>query len=187
MLTPNEAYQYDPTFRRVVDLMCAYLSEYQITPSELRQAAILAATMHADRCIKPLYIAKPRPWQGMEVFIEEAKDIPPAMFGALVTEAELNRTVSGSMFNTTGPNFTEQDKQTGLDKFKCICGLSEHPNRTKHTHTCNDSNWVLYHPKFTPIPLEHCHTFRATGKGFAACADCGMSDVYYNWAYNKKS
>ena len=49
MLTPNEAYQYDPTFRRVVDLMCAYLSEYQITPSELRQAAILAATMHEAR------------------------------------------------------------------------------------------------------------------------------------------
>ena len=64
MLTPNEAYQYDPTFRRVVDLMCAYLSEYEITPAELRQAAILAATMHADRCIKPLYIAKPKPWEG---------------------------------------------------------------------------------------------------------------------------
>jgi predicted chitinase len=52
MLTPNEAYQYDSTFRRVVDLMCAYLSEYQITPSELRQAAILAATMHENRRIK---------------------------------------------------------------------------------------------------------------------------------------
>jgi hypothetical protein len=187
MLTPNEAYQYDPTFRRVVELMQAYLSEYEITPAELRQAAILAATMHADRCIKPLYIAKPKSWEGMQVFIDEAKDIPPAMFGVPVTDAELNRTVSGSMFNTTGPNFTEQDRQAGLDKFKCICGLSEHPNRTKHTHTCNDSNWVFYHPKFTPIPLEHCHTFRATGKGFAACADCGMSDVYYNWAYNKKS
>ena len=49
MLTPNEAYQYDPTFRRVVDLMCAYLSEYEITPAELRQAAILAATMHEAR------------------------------------------------------------------------------------------------------------------------------------------
>ena len=53
MLTPNEAYQYDPTFRRVVDLMCAYLSEYQITPSELRQAAILAATMHENRRTRP--------------------------------------------------------------------------------------------------------------------------------------
>lgn len=57
MLTPNEAYQYDQTFRRVVDLMCAYLSEYEITPAELRQAAILAATMHEARHIKPLYTA----------------------------------------------------------------------------------------------------------------------------------
>ena len=56
MLTPNEAYQYDPTFRRVVDLMCAYLSVYEITPSELRQSAILAYTMHEARRIRPLFV-----------------------------------------------------------------------------------------------------------------------------------
>ena len=158
MLTPTEAYQYDPTFRRVVDLMCAYLSEYEITPAELRQAAILAATMHEARRIKPLIIT-----------------IPPAVFGALVTEEELNRTVSGSMFNLQGcesgriqsavPNFTEQDKQAGLD---------------------NHRNWVYHHPKSTPQCDEHCHIFRASGYGYEVCYDCGMSDVYYNWAYNKK-
>lgn len=58
MLTPKEAYQYDPTFRRVVDLMRAYLHEYEITPAELRQAAMLAATMHAEQHVKPLYVSK---------------------------------------------------------------------------------------------------------------------------------
>jgi hypothetical protein len=198
MLTPNEAYQYDSTFRRVVNLMCAYLSEYEITPAELRQAAILAATMHADRCIKPLYIAKPRPWQGMEVFIDEAKDITPAMFGGLITNApmrtatgstvgisRIGSTVGGSVggrFPSDGTTVTQVDKGS----FKCICGLSEHPNRSKHTHTCNDTNWEFYHPKVTPIPpqcAEHCHLFVGTGKGYSVCNDCGMSDVYYNWAY----
>jgi hypothetical protein len=210
MLTPNEAYQYDPTFRRVVDLMCAYLSEYEITPAELRQAAILAATMHADRCIKPLYIAKPKSWEGMQVFIDEAKDIPPAMFGVPVTDAELNRTVSGSMFHdqwsdkayvnraasgsmlgcetgriqTSVSNFTEQDKQAGLEhdytmmlKYNCICSTPYWGQA--HSSTCRDYNWDVTHSK-----PEHCHIFRASGHGYDVCNDCGMSDVYY-WAYNK--
>jgi hypothetical protein len=161
VLTPTEAYQYDSTFRRVVDLMCAYLSEYEITPAELRQAAILAATMHADRCIKPLYIP-----------------IPPAMFGSL---DELSRTATGAMFNiegcTTGrfkssaPNFTVQDKQDSisrigatsggcpsagwtvtqvdkpsvLDKYECICGAPSWGQA--HSHTCKDYNWDVTHPK----------------------------------------
>ena len=58
MLTPNEAYQYDGTFRRVEDLMVAYLREFQITPAELRQAAMLASSMHEARRIRPLLISK---------------------------------------------------------------------------------------------------------------------------------
>ena len=135
MLTPNEAYQYDSTFRRVVDLMCAYLSEYQITPSELRQAAIIAATMHENLRIK------------------------------------------------------EQDKQAGLEqdynmmlKYNCICGYKG-SNKDLHSHTCQDYNWEVTHPK-----PEHCHIFVGTGYGYGVCQvnDCGMSDVYYNHEYNKK-
>ena len=53
MMNPEEAYKYDATFHRVVDLMRAHLSVYEITPSELRQAAILAATMHEAQRVKP--------------------------------------------------------------------------------------------------------------------------------------
>ena len=144
MLTPNEAYQYDPTFRRVVDLMCAYLSEYQITPSELRQAAILAATMHEDRRIRPLFIS-------------------PAMFGGLVTNPP--QTATGAM----------------LDKSKCVCGYKG-TNKELHSATCQHLNWEFYHPK-----TEHCHTFlNLAYRDYRVCADCGMSDVYYNWAYPSK-
>lgn len=54
MMNPTEAYKYDNTFRSVVDQMRSVLSIYHITPAELRQAAILAATMHDAEHIKPI-------------------------------------------------------------------------------------------------------------------------------------
>ena len=99
MLTPNEAYQYDGTFRRVVDLMAAYLSEFEITPAELRQAAMLASSMHEARRIKPLFISKSKSWLygGIDypvLYMDEAKDIPPAMFGGMNFNIEQG-TISG--------------------------------------------------------------------------------------------
>jgi hypothetical protein len=155
-------YLNDATFHRVVDQMRALLSAYHITPHELREAAILAATMHETERIRPLFIS-PSPFGGM-VFVDEAKDIPPAMFGELSLD-NTNRTATGSTvgisrigstvggsvggrFSSDGTTVTLVDKGS----FRCICGLSEHPNRSKHTHTCNDSNWVFYHPKTTPTP-----------------------------------
>ena len=145
------------------------------------------------------------------MFVDEAKDIPQAMFGGLIDEPM--RTATGSAVDTSkwgnsmvgiNPMFDTSGCETGrfhsdgvtvtvtqVDKgsFKCICGIHEHPNRQRHTHTCNDSNYEFYHPKVTPTPpqcAEHCHLFVGTGKGYSVCNDCGMSDVYYNWAYNKK-
>ena len=99
MLTPNEAYQYDGTFRRVVDLMAAYLSEFEITPAELRQAAMLASSMHEARRIKPLFISKSKSWLygGIDypvLYMDEAKNIPPAMFGGICST---DRTASGAI------------------------------------------------------------------------------------------
>ena len=139
MMNPEESYKYDATFHRVVDLMRAHLSVYEITPSELRQAAILAATMHEAQRVKPLFTRSyfpAKPWGDMEVFIDEAKDLPPAMFGG------------------------EQ-----IDKSKWGVGMVGAP----------------------PSKPEHYHIFRSSGYGYDVCNDCGMSDVYYNWAYNKKS
>jgi len=38
-----------------VDMMRAFLAQYHLTPSEMREAAVLAATMHEMENIKPLY------------------------------------------------------------------------------------------------------------------------------------
>src|ERR1017187_1060454 len=171
--------------------MRSFLSAYHITPHELREAAILAATMHESERIRPLFINPamlPKPWGGMEVFIDEAKDITPTMFGGLIDEPM--RTATGSAvgcksgrFSSDGTTVTQVDKGS----FKCICGLSEEPNRQRHTHTCNDSNYGFYHPRVTPTPPqcgEHCHLFHVADSGISLCADCGMSESYYNWAYN---
>ena len=56
MMSPEEAYKYDSTFRQAVDQMRALLGYYEITPAELRQAAMLASTMHEAERIRPLLI-----------------------------------------------------------------------------------------------------------------------------------
>ena len=170
MLSPEEAYKYDATFHRVVDLMRAHLSVYEITPSELRQAAILAATMHESQRVKPLFTRSyfpATPWGGMEVSIDEAKDIPPAMFGPPI----------GTLPTDKNPEYD----------LKCVCGWTNVTTKEMHSATCQHYNWNFYHPVPGLSKPEHCHIFRTSGYGFDVCADCGMSDVYYNWAYNEKS
>ena len=186
MMSPEEAYKYDATFQRVVDLMRAHLSVYEITPSELRQAAILAAAMHESQRVKPLFTRSyfpAKPWGGMEVFIDEAKDIPPAMFGGM----EYDKWSGKNIVNRTVPiGFLPSDKNPEYD-LKCICGWTNVTTKEMHSATCQHYNWNFYHPVTGLSKPEHCHIFRSSGYGYDVCNDCGMSDVYYNWAYNKKS
>lgn len=90
MLSPEEAYKYDNTFRHIVDIMRAELSVYQITPAELRQAALLAATMHEMERVRPLLILHD------SIYMKVPMD-QPAMFGGDWADSNtLSRTVSGS-------------------------------------------------------------------------------------------
>jgi hypothetical protein len=60
-------YKNDKTFNRAVDILRAFLKEYQLTPSELREAAVLASTMHVAENVNPLFIydkAKLKPYDG---------------------------------------------------------------------------------------------------------------------------
>ena len=54
MMTPTEQYKYDSKFRKIVDILRHELMNCEFTPSELRQAVILAATMHAEQNIRPI-------------------------------------------------------------------------------------------------------------------------------------
>lgn len=156
MLTPKEAYQYDTTFRRVVDSMRAYLHEYEITPAELRQAAMLAATMHVYQHVKPLYISK---FGGMDyrtIYFDEAKNFPE-MFGGLQSAV--------------------QDKQAGTKPvLNCICSANGKFALT-HTTTCQHYNWEYFRLPKSEHKFNIIRNIRAYDE-YRVCCFCGLSDVY---------
>lgn len=79
-------YHHDSVTRRVVDMLRSFLGSYHMTPGELREAVILAATMHEAENIRPLFIALPKRGAAMDdlmpYYITRSLE-PPAMFGGL--------------------------------------------------------------------------------------------------------
>lgn len=64
-LTPEERYARDPVFRALVCQLWAALRGGEWTPTELREAAILAASIHESETIRPLILGRLRPLEGM--------------------------------------------------------------------------------------------------------------------------
>jgi len=52
MQTPKERYETDNDFRTLVDVIFSFIDNAQYTPSELRQAVILASIRHAQLNIR---------------------------------------------------------------------------------------------------------------------------------------
>lgn len=59
-LRPDERYQRDPVFHALVDTLRAALAGGNWTPTELREAAMLAAAAHEAETIRPLFIGYAR-------------------------------------------------------------------------------------------------------------------------------
>jgi hypothetical protein len=60
-MSPRERYQNDPVFHQLVDLLLSMLYENDSklwTPTELREAVMLAAMMYEQTHIRPLMIDK---------------------------------------------------------------------------------------------------------------------------------
>ena len=53
-LPASERYQRDPVFRALVDAMVYHVRKGEFTPTELREASILAATIYETRPMRPL-------------------------------------------------------------------------------------------------------------------------------------
>ncbi len=180
-MDPTEAYKYDNTFRQIVDIMRQELQVYRITPAELRQAVILAATMHEAENIRPIMFFTPY-GAGEKTLLTYAETLYPSMFGG----AESGR------IQTSKPNFTEQDKPSDLDlmlKYNCICGYE---GTNKHSQTCKDYNWNVTHPVLltTPKPYPadkgtgfNPHVFSIICSNCRICCHCGLSDVYVKHEY----
>ena len=54
MMTVEERYQRDPGFRTMVDMMRHQIREGRYTPTEIREAAMLAQVLHESETIRPM-------------------------------------------------------------------------------------------------------------------------------------
>lgn len=52
MKTPREKYLNDIQYRGLVDMMCAHIHSCHYTPSEMREAAVLACILYEERHIR---------------------------------------------------------------------------------------------------------------------------------------
>ena len=53
-IEPMERYSSDPAFKMLVDILLSQLSGSDFTPTELREAAMVAAVIHETRTIRPV-------------------------------------------------------------------------------------------------------------------------------------
>lgn len=58
MKTPREKYQHDPNYRVLVDTLCAHIHACNFTPSEIRQAALLACILYEEQKIRTTIFPK---------------------------------------------------------------------------------------------------------------------------------
>ncbi len=60
MMSPCDRYQYDQMFRHLVDSLYAVIEDAKYTPTEIREAAMLAQTMYEEKHIRTrVYIMEP--------------------------------------------------------------------------------------------------------------------------------
>jgi hypothetical protein len=58
MLSPRERYYSDPAFHQLVDLMVTHIQSAHYTPSEMRDAALLASIKYEEVSVHPRVIPK---------------------------------------------------------------------------------------------------------------------------------
>ena len=58
MKTPNEKYENDQSYRQLVDMLTALIHQAEFTPSEIREACMLACIRHEQyRRMRPVVIS----------------------------------------------------------------------------------------------------------------------------------
>jgi hypothetical protein len=58
-MTPDERYQRDPMFRHLVDQLHHQIREARYTPTEIREAAMLAQIHYEQTTLRPIFVALP--------------------------------------------------------------------------------------------------------------------------------
>ena len=58
MMHIRERYQKDPLFASMVDTMMAFIEQGNTTPTEIREAAMLAQIMYEERNLRPVIFTR---------------------------------------------------------------------------------------------------------------------------------
>ena len=56
MKSPKERYESDPQFHALVNIMISYIQQAQFTPTEMREAAVLASIIYEQHNIRHPWI-----------------------------------------------------------------------------------------------------------------------------------
>ena len=56
MMSTTQRYQTDATFRQLVDMLYSLIDHAEYTPTEIREAAMLAHILYEERRIRPILI-----------------------------------------------------------------------------------------------------------------------------------
>ena len=85
MKTPRQKYQNDNHFKTLVDMMVAHIHACNYTPSEMREAAILASIIYNEQNIKQYDILIPKhlekEMEDIKEWIDEVSQLPPHLRG----------------------------------------------------------------------------------------------------------
>jgi hypothetical protein len=58
MKTPRDRYRSDANFKGLVDTMTAYIHQCYFTPSEMRDAAVLASIIYEETTVRKIIVPK---------------------------------------------------------------------------------------------------------------------------------
>ena len=144
----EERYKNNATFRNLVDILRSELRRYDTTPRELREATMLASTMHEAEHIRPMFIYKD------EFPIDYWKAYSkcyPAMFGGAPKTGECGNTAAGAQLPRS-PN--------AYDLYA--------PNKKKHPIT------KIYQHNFSIVRYSD----NQKPNVYYVCSKCGLSDTY---------
>ena len=78
MMTIRDKYLSDTQFHALVDTMVAYINQAEFTPTEMRQAAVLASIIYSERHVRRIYPVTREMEEALSVFTKylESEDRP---------------------------------------------------------------------------------------------------------------
>lgn len=181
----DQRYKSDATFARLVDMLRSSLRTYAYTPSELREAAMLASTMHMNENIRPI-LYKPFGGQKIDrVYLDELL-VP---YGGFTEQWSWTYREPTGRFNSSKPNKSNVPQSLNRRSPKAVIDRRKNPAdagspNTRGVFSRNqgfyaDTKRNSQGDRRKEVP-NHFHTFNFDGthKDFKVCS-CGVSDVYY--------